>query len=86
VRADGELASGDLEERVAAVVAATFELDGVDASDGPSTIARWDSLGALHLALALEDALGVHLDEEALASATSVAALVDLARSAVQRS
>ena len=86
VRADGEIVSGDLEERVAAIVAATFELPRVDASDGPSTIARWDSLGALHLALALEDSLGVRLDDDALASATSVAALVDLARSAVQRS
>jgi acetyltransferase-like isoleucine patch superfamily enzyme/acyl carrier protein len=42
---------------------------------GPSDIPQWDSLGALKLLLALEDAFAISIDEEQLKSATSVAAL-----------
>lgn len=84
VRREGATAtSADLEDRVRALVAETFDLArDIDPADGPATIARWDSLGALRLLLALEEDLGVHLAEDALTKVGSVADLVAVVASA----
>jgi acetyltransferase-like isoleucine patch superfamily enzyme/acyl carrier protein len=46
-----------------------------DLDSGPDEIAQWDSLGALKLLLALEEELGIVLDEDAIAGARTVADL-----------
>lgn len=54
-----------------------------DEASGPSNIPQWDSLGALRLILALEEAYEITLSEEELKAVTSVgalSALVDRAR------
>jgi acetyltransferase-like isoleucine patch superfamily enzyme/acyl carrier protein len=47
------------------------------ASDGPAQIREWDSLGALKLVLALEEAFGISLSEQELKSLHSVAELTE---------
>lgn len=75
--------SGDLDRRVRAIVADTFDVPREIARvDGPATLAEWDSLGLVHLALAIEDVLGVRLEDAVLAQVRSVGALIDLVESA----
>jgi acetyltransferase-like isoleucine patch superfamily enzyme/acyl carrier protein len=58
------------------VVMRSFGLAALPADDdGPREIPHWDSLGALKLLLALEEAFGVTLSEHDLAGATRVADL-----------
>jgi len=74
----------DVEARIHAIVADTFELDRApDPSDGPATIARWDSLGALRLLLALEEELGVRLAENALTNVANVGELAAVVTAAL---
>ncbi|HEY1956347.1 MAG TPA: phosphopantetheine-binding protein [Polyangiaceae bacterium] len=82
VRRDATAPSGDVETRVVAIVAATFDVDHVDPADGPATLAHWDSLGALRLLVALEEDLGVRLAEDALSGVADVASLVRVVESA----
>jgi acyl carrier protein len=71
--------SGDVSERVRAVIAETFDLHKpLDPTDGPAQIVRWDSLGTLRLLLALEDEFGLHLPENALYGVTTVSGVIDL--------
>jgi acetyltransferase-like isoleucine patch superfamily enzyme/acyl carrier protein len=71
---------------VAQLVARVFGLSQTPAPDaGPDDIPEWDSLGSLRLLLALEDALGAPLNEEAFAAVRTIEALqavVDVARRA----
>ncbi len=83
-RRESAASSADLEERVHAIVAETFEVArALEPGDGPSTLARWDSLGALRLLLALEEDFGLRLAEDALARVTNVGALVELVAAAL---
>jgi acetyltransferase-like isoleucine patch superfamily enzyme len=53
--------------------------------EGPLGIPQWDSLGALRLLLALEDAFGVTLSEDAVLKVTSVADLATIVEQALAR-
>ena len=71
--------TGDVAERVRAVIAETFDLHKpLEPSDGPAQIVRWDSLGTLRLLLALEDEFGLHLPENALYGVTSVTGVIEV--------
>src|SRR5450432_721822 len=54
-------------------------------SDGPAQIREWDSLGALKLVLALEEAFGIALSEQELKSMHSVAELAEAVTAARSR-
>jgi len=72
----GHESLGDASGRpdAARIAAAVFGLSTPPAShEGPQDIPEWDSLGALKLLLALEDALGRPVDVDLLANATSIA-------------
>jgi serine acetyltransferase len=77
-------------ERVPQVVAEALGLRAPPPEGaGPAAIPEWDSLGALRILLALEDAFAVTLDERSVAGAATVADLaraVDAALQARQRS
>jgi acetyltransferase-like isoleucine patch superfamily enzyme/acyl carrier protein len=84
---DGRRDSGDVAERVRAVIAETFDVQRpLEPTDGPAQIVRWDSLGSLRLLLALEDEFGLHLPENALYGVASVAAVVGVVDSALDAS
>jgi len=71
---------------VAEVVMRAFGLSGLPGSgDGPREIPYWDSLGALKLLLALEEAFGVTLSERALLGAVTVGDLSAVVDRAVAR-
>ncbi len=68
------------------VVMRTLGLASLPALDqGPPDLPQWDSLGALKLLLALEDAFSVSLAEEEMARAASVADLASMISRAVAR-
>jgi len=54
-------------------------------SDGPAQIREWDSLGALKIVLAVEEAYGVSLSEQELKAIASVAELARVVESARAR-
>jgi len=54
-------------------------------SDGPSQIREWDSLGALKIVLAVEEAYGVSLSEQELKAIASLAELSQVVESARAR-
>ena len=54
-------------------------------SDGPAQISEWDSLGALKLVLALEEAFGITLDEKEIKSMISVAEIGRVVAAAKER-
>lgn len=56
-----------------------------DLSDGPDTIAEWDSLGSLRLLLALEEAYAVTISEEDMRAARSLARLADVVARGLNR-
>jgi acetyltransferase-like isoleucine patch superfamily enzyme/acyl carrier protein len=63
----------DLDERVQALVAATFSLEGtVDPSWGPKEIPKWDSLGQLRLTFSLEETFKINISETQLTEMTTV--------------
>jgi hypothetical protein len=71
---------------VATVVMRVFRLPKLpDPVDGPVEIAQWDSLGTLHLLLALEDTFGIQLSSDDVAKAGSVAGLTKLVEFARRR-
>ena len=51
-------------------------------SDGPAQIREWDSLGALKIVLAVEEAYGVSLSEQELKAIASLAELAQVVESA----
>jgi acetyltransferase-like isoleucine patch superfamily enzyme/acyl carrier protein len=81
---DRRASSSDGTESVSDVLVRTFNLVGPPrGEDGPRDIPGWDSLGALKLLLALEDAFCITLEEDDLlrvCSVRDVAELVDRAR------
>jgi acetyltransferase-like isoleucine patch superfamily enzyme/acyl carrier protein len=54
-------------------------------SDGPAQIREWDSLGALKIVLAVEEAYGVSLSEQELKAIVSLAELAQVVESARAR-
>jgi acetyltransferase-like isoleucine patch superfamily enzyme/acyl carrier protein len=61
---------------VGSIVARVFGLaETPDLHSGPEDIPEWDSLGSLKLLLALEDSLGIALDEHVVARASTIAEL-----------
>jgi UDP-3-O-[3-hydroxymyristoyl] glucosamine N-acyltransferase/acyl carrier protein len=71
---------------VAAVVMRVLDLSSLpDVRDGPAEIPQWDSLGALKLFLALEEAFGIDLGSDDVAAAQSVAGLAEVVKSALRR-
>ena len=85
VASRGAAAGQDLGLDVAEVVQRVFGLPVLPkSSDGPDTIAAWDSLGALKLLLAIEQAFDIALDNGDLVCAHSVEALADVVRSAAR--
>lgn len=75
---DGE-SLGDLPDRIARLVQTVFGLSSPPgASEGPEQIPGWDSLGGLRLILALEEAFGISLNEDAWARVGSVEDIVRL--------
>jgi acyl carrier protein len=69
---------GDLAQAIAAIVARTFRVAEVSLDDGPTTIRGWDSLGALRLLVAIEDAYRIVLPENTLARSSDVRALASV--------
>lgn len=63
-----------MEERIRRVMATTFglELTDIPATASQATVEKWDSLGHIHLILALESEFGVQF------SAAQIPQLVDL--------
>jgi carbonic anhydrase/acetyltransferase-like protein (isoleucine patch superfamily) len=79
-RARGERVAGETEgvASVPDIVMRSFALPSApEPGHGPTEIPGWDSLGALTLLLALEDAFGISLSEDGVVTARTVA---DLAR------
>jgi len=75
------------EDRVGAIVRMVFGLREMPpANAGPGQVPGWDSLGALKLLLALEEAFGVTLTEHDMMRAKSVADLGVVVREAGARS
>src|SRR5262249_32487779 len=75
------------EEKGSAIVRVGFGLRGGPADQaGPSQVPGWDSLGALKLLLALEEAFGVTLTEHDMMRAKSVADLGAVVQEASARS
>jgi maltose O-acetyltransferase len=63
----------DLDERVQALIAATFSLEGaVDPTWGPKEIPKWDSLGQLRLTFSLEETFKINISETQLTEMTTV--------------
>lgn len=72
---DGGLASSAT-PRVLRLAADVFVLPALPAlADGPKAIPAWDSLGALRLLVALEEAFSIHVPEGALAGARDLEAV-----------
>lgn len=65
---------------VMATVERTFAISSLDPRQGPKDIPSWDSLGALRLLVALEEACGLSLSEDSLRGVASIEALVDVIR------
>ncbi len=79
VKAPAVVEGGPAHLDVPLVVMRTLGLPAVPALDrGPADIPEWDSLGALKLLLALEDAFGVSLAEDEMARVASVADLASM--------
>lgn len=80
---EGELAGA---EQVGELVRAVFGLKSLPPAEaGPGQVPGWDSLGALKLLLALEEAFGVTLTEHDMMRAKSVADLGAVVREAGAR-
>lgn len=81
-------ATVSLDDPSAAILAVVGEVFGLGRPATESTrrsdIARWNSLGALRLLVALEDACGVRLPEEQVAVASDVRELIALVLAALQ--
>src|SRR4051812_5926026 len=87
VPARPERAGATEEVEVSAIVRAVFGLKDLPPADaGPGQVPGWDSLGALKLLLALEEAFGVTLTEHDMMRAKSVADLDAVVREAGARS
>lgn len=65
---------------VMATIERTFAVTSPNPAHGPRDIPGWDSLGALRLLVALEEACGVSLREDSLRQVTSIGELVDVVR------
>jgi maltose O-acetyltransferase len=66
-----------VEARALKIIARTFALEGaIDPSWGPKQIPKWDSLGQMHLTIALETEFGVQLTESQLIGLVDVASVV----------
>jgi acyl carrier protein len=67
----------DVENRIRAVLAATFGVAPATISDATSneTLAAWDSMNHLHLVVALEAEFGVSFEPEQAVELTSVRAI-----------
>jgi acetyltransferase-like isoleucine patch superfamily enzyme/acyl carrier protein len=77
----GSATGEDLRLDVAEVVQRVFGLPVPPlSSDGPDTIPAWDSLGALKLLLAIEQAFDITLGDADLVGAHSVEALAEIVR------
>ena len=71
------VADPSVEARTLRVIARTFGLEGpIDPSWGPKQIAKWDSLGQMHLTIALETEFGIQLSERQLLGLVDVAGVV----------
>ncbi len=68
-----------VDDRLRAVVAAVFGVDGpaLKDSDSPKTIAGWDSVAHLELIFALEAEFGVQFSADEIATLASVGAIRD---------
>jgi acetyltransferase-like isoleucine patch superfamily enzyme len=87
VPARPERAGATEEAEVSAIVRAVFGLKDIPPAEaGPGQVPGWDSLGALKLLLALEEAFGVTLTEHDMMRAKSVADLDAVVREAGARS
>jgi len=60
---------------IASIVAETFEmpLDAVSDETGPDTLMKWDSLGAVRLLLALQDAFQLEFTQPEILAMRNVA-------------
>jgi acetyltransferase-like isoleucine patch superfamily enzyme/acyl carrier protein len=73
--------AGSVEERVLAIAQRVFRLpQAPKVSDGPTTIARWDSLGSLTFLLALEEEFQVFLDVDDAGRVRTLADVTKLAQ------
>jgi acyl carrier protein len=71
----------DVLERVTRVVAEKFAVTGpIAPSDGPAEVRGWDSLGTLHLLLAIEEEFHLVLPEDALQMVRCVGDLASVVR------
>lgn len=73
------MAENELNARVRAVIARTFELeaDALPAEPDADNIQKWDSLGHLALIEALEEEFGLELDHAAAVEMLSASAIVE---------
>jgi acyl carrier protein len=65
---------------ILALVAEELEIPEakLDAQSSSETIPEWDSMAQLNICMTIQERFGVTLDLEAIATATSVPALVEL--------
>ncbi len=61
-----------------ALVAKALGRDTIEAGDGLATLAEWDSLGHMHIVLAIEAQRGERLTPEQIVSIATVADVVAL--------
>jgi acyl carrier protein len=66
-------------ERLREIVASTLNVDAamVRTTSTQGDLAAWDSMGHIHLMVALEEAFGIHLEVEDFGRLTSVPAILD---------
>lgn len=71
---------------VEALIASTLNIpvEQVTEDSDMSTVPNWDSMGHINLVLAIEEAYGVVVDEEAVVELTSVRAIRDFLASATR--
>lgn len=64
---------------IEALIASTLDIpaEQVTEESDMTTIPKWDSLGHINLVLAIEEAYGVVIDEDAIVELTSVRAIRD---------
>lgn len=78
--------SDDISEELPKVIAQTFGLSAPPAlTSSRYEVQGWDSLGSLRLVLALEDAFGVAIEEEAMVKAKAVQDLVTAIEAAKEK-
>lgn len=71
----------NIEDRTATVISDVFGITADEARAGSvTTVANWDSLGLINIAVALEDEFEIQIPDETIATLTSYETVVAVVR------